>query len=103
VTLKNNVGKPAELTQTIEVLSASVENKELSADPETMRRLAEISGGAVVTAGDVARMPEVVRRWEARRQLAHREQPVWDRWWVWAALAGVLGAEWWLRRQEGLL
>jgi hypothetical protein len=103
VTLKNNVGKPAELTQTIEVLSASVENKELSADPETMRRLAEISGGAVVTAGDVARMPEVVRRWEARRQLAHREQPVWDRWWVWSALAGVLGAEWWLRRQEGLL
>jgi hypothetical protein len=103
VTLTNNVGKPAELTQTIEVLSASVENKELSADPGTMRRLAEISGGAVVTAGGVARLPEVVRRWEARRQLAHREQPVWDRWWVWAALTGVIGAEWWLRRQEGLL
>ncbi|MGA2557749.1 MAG: hypothetical protein ABSG04_15885, partial [Verrucomicrobiota bacterium] len=103
VTLKNNVGKPAELAQTIEVVSASVENRELSADPETMRRLAEISGGAVVTAGDVGRMAEVIRRWEARRQLTHREQPVWDRWWVWAALAGVLGAEWWLRRQEGLL
>jgi hypothetical protein len=103
VTLKNNVGKPAELTQTIEVISASVENKELSADPGTMRRLAEVSGGAVVSAGDVAQMSGVVRRWEARRELSHREQPVWDRWWVWAGLLGVLGLEWWLRRQEGLL
>ena len=51
MTLKNNVGKPAELAQTIEVLSASVENKELSADPETMRRLAEISGEAVSHGG----------------------------------------------------
>jgi hypothetical protein len=103
VTLENNVGKPAELTQTIEVVSASVENRELSADPETMRKLAEVSGGAVVGAGDVARMSDVVRRWEARRELSHREQPVWDRWWVLAALVGVLALEWWLRRQEGLL
>jgi len=103
VTLENNVGKPAELTQTIEVVSASVENRELSADPETMRKLAEVSGGAVVGAGDVAHISEVVRRWEARRELSHREQPVWDRWWFLAALVGVLGLEWWLRRQEGLL
>jgi hypothetical protein len=103
VTLKNNVGKPPELSQTIEVISASVETKELSADPESMRRLAEVSGGAVVSAGDVARMSDVVRRWEARRELSHHEQPVWDRWWVWAGLLAVLGLEWWLRRQEGLL
>jgi hypothetical protein len=103
VTLKNNVGKPPELSQTIEVISASVEKKELSADPESMRRLAEVSGGAVVSAGDVARMSDVVRRWEARRELSHHEQPVWDRWWVWAGLLAVLGLEWWLRRQEGLL
>jgi hypothetical protein len=102
VTLKNNVGKPAELTQTIQVMSASVENKELSADPETMRKLAEVSGGAVVGGDDIPRMSEVVRRREARRELARREQPVWDRWWVCAALVGVLGLEWWLRRQEGL-
>jgi hypothetical protein len=83
-------------------VSASVENRELSADPETMRKLAEVSGGAVVGAGDVAHMSDVVRRWEARRELSHREQPVWDRWWFLTALAGVLGLEWWLRRQEGL-
>ena len=103
VTLKNNVGKPAELSSSIEVVSASVEKRELSADPETMRQLAEISGGAVIVANDVARLPEIVRRWEAARELSHQRQSVWDRWWIMAGIFGLLGAEWWLRRREGLL
>jgi hypothetical protein len=103
VTLRNNVGKPTELSQSVEVVSASIEQRELSADPETMRKLAQISGGAVLTAANVARMPEVVQRWEAARQLAHRQRPVWDRAWVLAGMIGLLGTEWWLRRREGLL
>ena len=103
VSLKNNVGKPAELLQSIEVVSSSVEKRELSADPETMRQLAEISGGAVVTAKDVARLPEIVRRWDAARELSHRRHPAWDRWWLLAGVFALLGAEWWLRRREGLL
>jgi hypothetical protein len=103
VTLSNNVGKPSELAQSIEVVSASVENRELSADPATMRRLAEVSGGAVVGGSDVARMADVFKHWEARRELTHRQRPLWDRWWMLAAMLGVLGAEWWWRRQEGLI
>ncbi|MGA9451067.1 MAG: hypothetical protein WBW41_06945 [Verrucomicrobiia bacterium] len=103
VTLKNNVGNPAELSQSIEVVSASVEKRELSADPDTMRQLAEISGGAVIGADDVARMPEIVRRWEAARELSYQRQSVWDRWWLMTGIFGLLGAEWWLRRREGLL
>ena len=103
VTLKNNTGSPAQLSQSIEVLSASVEKRELSADPELMKELAETSGGTVVNAGDIARMPDVVQRWEAARQLAHRQRPMWDRWWVIGAMFVLLGAEWWLRRREGLL
>ena len=103
IALRNNVGKPAELSQDVEVVSASVEKRELSADPETMRKLAEISGGAVVKAENVARMPEVVRRWEAARQIGHRQQAIWDRWWWMAAMLALLGVEWWLRRREGLV
>jgi len=103
VTLTNNIGKPAQLSQSVEVLSASVEKRDLSADPETMRQLAKISGGQTLTAGDLGRMPEIVQRWEAARQLAHRQRPVWDRWWVMGAMMALLGAEWWLRRREGLL
>ena len=68
-----------------------------------MRKLAEQSGGAVIGATDVARMPGIVNRWEAARELSHRQQSVWDRWWLMAAILGMLGAEWWLRRREGLL
>jgi hypothetical protein len=103
VTVKNNVGKPAELSQSVEVLSASVEKRDLSADPAMMRELAKLSGGQVVNASDIARLPEIVRRWDAARQLAHRQRPVWDRWWVIAAMVALLGAEWWLRRRDGLL
>ena len=102
VTLKNNVGQPAELSQSIEVVSASVEKRELSVDPETMQQLAEISGGAVVTAKDVARLPEIVRRWNAARELSHRRHPAWDRWWVLAGIFALLGAGWfeWRRLSE---
>lgn len=103
VTLRNNVGSPRELSQGVEVVSASVEKRELSADPDLMRRVAETSGGAVVQASDVARLPERLRRWEGARQLAHRQRPLWDRFWVLGGLMSVLVAEWWLRRREGLL
>jgi hypothetical protein len=103
VVLKNNIGKPAELSQNVEVVSASVEKRELSADPDLMRQLAETSGGATLAASDVARLPQLVKRWEAARQLAHRQQPVWDRWWLLTIAVALLGAEWWLRRREGLL
>jgi hypothetical protein len=103
VTLFNNVGKPAELSQTVEVISSSVEKRELGADPGLMRKLAEISGGAALAPGDIARLPEIVRRRETGRQIAHRQQPAWDRWWLLAGMFGLLGLEWWLRRKEGLL
>lgn len=103
IALKNNIGKPAELSQAIEVVSASIEKQELSADPEAMRMLAEKSGGAVVGLGDIARLPDIVKRWEAERELTHRQQTVWDRWWVMTGLLCLLGAEWWARRREGLL
>jgi len=103
VTLKNNIGKPAELSQGIEVVSASVEQKELSADPETMRQLAVVSGGAVLAASDVARLPEIVRHWDAARELSQRRHSLWDRWWLMTGIFALLGAEWWLRRREGLL
>jgi hypothetical protein len=102
-TLQNNIGKPSELSQNIEVVSASIEKKDLSADPETMRKLAEISGGGVLKAGDVERMPEIVKRWEAARQIAHRQQTIWDRWWLLSGILGLVGLEWWLRRREGLV
>jgi hypothetical protein len=103
VSLHNNVGQPAELAQNIDVLNASAETRDLSADPALMANLAQTTGGAVITAADVPRLPEIVRQWEIARQLAHRQQPIWDQWWLLSGLLALLGIEWWLRRREGLL
>lgn len=103
VTLKNNLGKPAEVKLDVDVVNASVEQRELSADPAMMKQLAAVSGGAEISGADLPRMAEVLRKWEAARELSHRQQPLWDRWWWMTALCGLLGAEWWLRRREGLL
>jgi hypothetical protein len=102
VTLKNNLGQPARLAQSIEVVSASVEKRELSADPETMRQLAEISGGAVLSGADVARLPEIVRHWNAARELSQHRHSIWDQWWLMTCVFLLLGAEWWVRRRGGL-
>lgn len=103
VTLHNNIGQPTNLAQRVIVVSASVEKRDVSADRDLMRRVAEVSGGAVLQLNDVARLDEIVRKWQASRLLAHRQRPLWDRWWVLAALLALLGAEWWFRRREGLL
>jgi hypothetical protein len=103
VTLLNNVGTPSELTQTLEVMPDSVEKRELSADPELMKRLALASGGSVLKQQEVGKLPQIVRQWEAAREIGHRQNPVWDRWWILAVVIALLGVEWWYRRREGLL
>lgn len=103
ITLRNNLGRPSEIKLDVDVVNASIEQRELSADPVLMKQLAAVSGGAEITGADLSRMAEVLRKWEAARELSHRQQPLWDRWWWMTALCGLLGIEWWMRRREGLL
>lgn len=103
VRLVNNVGQPPELTMTVEVVSASIENRVLSADPDLMRKLADLSEGRVLAPRDVADIGSIVHDWQARRQLAEDKQSLWDRWWLLAAGVLILAAEWFSRRREGLL
>jgi hypothetical protein len=103
ITLRNNIGKPTELSTTVEVVSASVENRVLSADHATMRQLAELSDGQYVTAVEVGDLPGIVRRWRAARQVSSKKTSLWDRWWLLAGILTAMGLEWFLRRREGLL
>ena len=103
VTLRNNLGKPAEIGMIVEVASASIENRVLSADPVLMQRLGETSEGQVLAAADVPRLGEVVRQWRARRELADQKISLWDHAALLAGILAILGVEWFLRRREGLL
>ena len=103
VKLTNNIGTPPEIAMSVQVVSSSVENRVLSADPELMGRLATISGGEALRLEDVPRMGEIVKQWRTRRQLAEQKVTLWDHWYVLTAILAVMGLEWFLRRREGLL
>lgn len=72
-----------------------------SVDRETLRALADLSGGAVVEAGDVATIPDRLasRVVETRRRL---DDDVWDTWPVLALLVGLYCLDIGIRRLSGL-
>jgi hypothetical protein len=101
--LSNNIGKPAEIVTTVEVLNSSVENRNLSADPGLMARLSQRTEGRPVTGEELGGFGKVIERWRARRELAEQKVMLWDQWLLLAAVLTMMGAEWFLRRREGLL
>jgi hypothetical protein len=68
-----------------------------------MRQLAAIGGGLSLSPQQVSALPERLRAADASRQQRTEPKTVWDRPWVLALLAGLLGLEWWLRRRSGLV
>ncbi len=99
----NNLGRPSELATTVEVVSGSLEARVLNADPELMARVAQTSGGRVLAPGDIGKLGAIAREHRARTQLADEKESLWDRAWLLAAALAALGAEWVMRRREGLL
>ena len=95
-------GGPGEVAATaVAVRGAGPEDADGAPRPELLGALAEATGGAssILPGGDLPDLrltdPEVV---EIGRR---KDVPIWDRWWYLAALAGVLAAEWILRRRWG--
>ncbi|MDX1563872.1 MAG: VWA domain-containing protein [Phycisphaeraceae bacterium] len=100
--LKSNIGRPETLKTNIQVVSGSIENRQLSAQPALMKQIAESTGGRAIDGSDLDNLPSMVRRWKASQQLADRKQPLWDRAWLLLGLLGLLSVEWFTRRREGL-
>ena len=87
-----------------EVRAPAQERLELRARPGLMRRLAEDSGGDVLTENPAGRIRSVyMERWRARHPEEFRRTPAWDRLSVLLALAAVMGAAWVVRRRGGLI
>jgi len=103
IRLHNNVGHPETLQLDIQVISGSIENRNLSANRELMSRIAAVSGGGMLTAADIGNLDEVVRQWQRQQQLASDKNVLWDRWWLLLALVAILALGWYLRRRAGLL
>ena len=78
-----------------------VELSETTLDRPLLEGLASASGGKVVTPDQISSLLPLFLTEGVKRQEI-RETPLWDNAFVFAALACVLIAEWWLRRNSGL-
>lgn len=103
VTMKNNIGFPPELQMNIEVVSASIENRELSYDPELMREIADISTGKTIIGSDIGQLDRIFQQWQSSSMMADQAEPLWNNWIVFFLLILFLACEWFLRRREGLV
>jgi len=84
------------------IYADTLEDLNVAADPQAMKRLAELSGGEAIESGHVGRLPRLLEA--ARNQVEEKIEyvDVWDRAAVFWLIAGVFAAEWFLRRKNGL-
>jgi hypothetical protein len=102
--LEGPEGESLDAQTTVQVVPPPGEADDPSADAEYLRELAELSGGRMVLPDAV---PAVVAALEQPRVVERKGDLVWDPAWdaPWFALGllALFGAEWYLRRRQGLL
>ena len=87
-----------------EVRSNVDEVVKVAANRELMKRLAEISGGAVLESGSPDEVASQVDAHLARvRPEQIRTTPAWDRWWVLVGMFALWSIAWGWRRNHGLV
>jgi hypothetical protein len=101
------VGAPAgaaEASTAFDVRPNFTEQLDTAARSDLLARMAEESGGAVLTEVTAS---EIARRFQEHlaksRPLQVREITIWDRWWVLALVVGLWGTAWAMRRRRGLV
>jgi hypothetical protein len=94
----------SELTVAFDVRPNYSERLDIAARPDLLARIAEESGGIVLDDADGGKLTKQFREHlAASRPVRFQETTVWDRWWVLAAVVGLWGAAWGLRRARGLI
>lgn len=97
--------KPATAPEvTLAVPSPPSESDDLSPDPELLERVASTTGGEFLKPADFSAFltRNIVKTPPATRETGAVWQPAWNHALVALLIAALLGAEWFLRRREGL-
>ena len=68
---------------------------------ENLQRIADLTGGATLGVRELPKLASLVNS-ESLTTTVRSERPLWDHWLVILLLAGLLGAEWILRRRHDL-
>ena len=98
-------GKEDSFSRTVfDVRRFGEEELNLKARPDLMQRIADESGGAVLTGDPAGELASHFNEHLARiRPPRTQRTTAWDRWWILAIVIGVWGASWWMRRSGGLV
>lgn len=100
--LRTGLDQPESLEWSFTAYRDSSEDLIVTAQPERMRRIAELSGGEMLTLEELSELPERLAEAEAGRIRRTETDPWWDQGWLLASIVGVFGLEWFLRRRSGL-
>ncbi|MEQ9407357.1 MAG: hypothetical protein RIK87_06500 [Fuerstiella sp.] len=80
------------------------EKLEVSARPDLMGRIAEISGGESIAVDQLSSLGSRIRtHLQESRPVQYQRQTAWDRWWVLGTILVVWSVTWGLRRRTGLV
>ena len=89
---------------TLNVLAPPTEADDLRPDAVSLATLAHLSGGEVWKLEDLEKL--AAKLWQRDVALVPEKpqwEPLWTAWWAAALVTLLFGAEWWLRKREGLL
>jgi len=89
---------------TLTVIAPPSEADDLRPDPGSLATLARESGGQVWALEDLEKLS--AQLWQRDVSLVRgkpRWEALWPKWWVAVLITLAFGAEWWIRRREGLL
>ena len=101
ITAKDDTGPLGDDTVLIACRDATVEYRNYAPDPAYLRTIAEASGGThfpLAKAGDVAALLEEA----THRRMKATDRDLWDRWPFLLLVLACLGAEWAIRKKQGL-
>lgn len=104
VELYNPADNKSYCNATLDVTAPPGEKDNLDPDPAFLQKLADNSGGRVISAKDIA---SVIRELEPEKRTLDESNarwiPLWSRGWLLACVLGLFTVEWIIRRRNGLL
>lgn len=92
------------LSRRVRVVRPELEMQTLRMQSDALSRIAEASGGRLVSLRDAAALAtEIPSGSVVKPPIRIGDEALWDRGWLMALIAGLLGLEWTLRRRNQLL
>lgn len=104
IELPGEGGKTATLKSQVKVGQPDLEFRQPELDRESLETLAlQSAGGKYLEVDEAGQLASLIPNRTTTLVLTGSPVSLWDRWWMWVALTGLLTAEWALRKKARLL